>query len=340
MTTRMRTALTTGGGLLLAILLLYLALRGIDLRAMMGALRTAAYGWLLPLGVLTLLSVGLRAWRWLLLLRALPAAQGGARPGTLRTATYSVMIGYMVNYAAPRAGEVARSVNLSAQTHHNVSSVLGTVVSERVLDVAVLALALTSSAVLLLDRLPVVQELFLDPAQAQLQRLPWLLIGAGLLLSLGGAVLLVRYVQRLKPILRSFWEGLRTLGRSRERLKLLLSTVLVWCCYVGMAYLPFVMLGMTEAYHLTLVDTWVIMTLGALGIVVPSPGGAGSYHYITIQTLVVLYGVDAAAAAGYAIIAHGVQLVFYVAGGALCLARQGIPLRDLLQRKRPTADNA
>ena len=340
MTTRVRTALTTGGGLLLAILLLYLALRGIDLTAMMGALRTAAYGWLLPLCALILLSVGLRAWRWLLLLRALPASPVDARPATLRTATYSVMIGYMVNYAAPRAGEVARSVNLSAQTHHGVSSVLGTVVSERVLDMVVLALALASSAVLLLDRLPVVQELFLDPAQAQLERLPWLLIGAGLLLSLGGALLLVRYVQRLKPMLRSFWDGLQTVGRSPERVGLLLSTVLIWGCYVGMAFLPFVMLGMTEAYNLTLVDTWVIMALGALGIVVPSPGGAGSYHYITIQTLVVLYGVDAAAAAGYAIIAHGVQLVFYVAGGALCLALQGIPLHDLLQRKRPTAGNA
>ena len=340
MTTRVRTALTTGGGLLLAILLLYLALRGIDLTAMMGALRTAAYGWLLPLCALILLSVGLRAWRWLLLLRALPASPVDARPAALRTATYSVMIGYMVNYAAPRAGEVARSVNLSAQTHHGVSSVLGTVVSERVLDMVVLALALASSAVLLLDRLPVVQELFLDPAQTQLERLPWLLIGAGLLLSLGGALLLVRYVQRLKPMLRSFWDGLQTVGRSPRRAGLLLSTVLIWCCYVGMAFLPFMMLGMTGAYNLTLVDTWVIMALGALGIVVPSPGGAGSYHYITIQTLVVLYGVDAAAAAGYAIIAHGVQLVFYVAGGALCLALQRIPLRDLLQRRSPTAGNA
>lgn len=340
MTTRVRTALTTGGGLLLAALLLYLALRGIDLTAMMGALRTAAYGWLVPLCALILLSVGLRAWRWLLLLRALPAGPADARPATLRTATYSVMIGYMVNYAAPRVGEVARTVNLSAQTHHGVSSVLGTVVSERVLDVVVLALALISSAVLLLDRLPVVQELFLDPAQSQLERLPWLLIGAGMLVSLAGAVLLLRYVQRLRPMLRSFWEGLQTVWRSPERGGLLLSTVLIWGCYLGMAFLPFVMLGMTGPYNLTLLDTWVIMALGALGIVVPSPGGAGSYHYITIQTLVVVYGVDAAAAAGYAIIAHGVQLVFYVAGGALCLALQGIPLRDLLQRKRPTPDKA
>lgn len=340
MTTRTRTALTTGGGLLLAILLLYLALRGIDLAAMLRALRTAAYGWLLPLCGLILLSVGLRAWRWLLLLRALPAARAGAAPVTLRTATYSVMIGYMVNYAAPRAGEVARSVNLSAQADHDVSSVLGTVVSERVLDVAVLVLALASSALLLLDRLPVVQELFLEPAQAQMERLPWLLIGAGLVISLVAAVLLGRYVHRLRPILRSFWDGLQTVWRAPERGALLLSTLLIWCCYLGMAFLPFVMLGMTDTYNLTLVDTWVIMALGALGIVVPSPGGAGSYHYITIQTLVVLYGVEGAAAAGYAIIAHGIQLVFYVAGGALCLALQGIPLREVLQRTRPTTDNA
>ena len=80
--------------------------------------------------------------------------------------------------------------------------------------------------------------------------------------------------------------------RARRPVALVVSTVLMWLCYVLMAHLPFVMLGMTDAYGLTLLDTWAIMALGALGIVVPSPGGVGSYHYITIQTLVHLFAVD------------------------------------------------
>ncbi len=340
MNSRIRTYITTGGGLLLAALLLYLALRGVDLEMMMDALRAASYGWLLPLALIILLSVWLRAWRWLLLLRAHPhhkREHEEAREGLQRAAFFSVMIGYMVNYAAPRAGEVARAVNLSAQSRYSVSGIFGTVFSERLLDVIVLAFALLSSVLLLLGRLEDLSALLGSPAHLQPDRLPWLLIAGGLALTLAFGIFLLRYVKRLKPILRSFWDGIQTLWKTPERAGLLLSTVGLWMCYVLMAYIPFLMLDMVEPYSLTLLDTWVIMALGALGILVPSPGGAGSYHYITIQTLVILYGVSSPAAAGYAIIGHGVQLVFFVAAGAICLAIQGIPLRDLLARQEKTS---
>ncbi|NBC16548.1 MAG: UPF0104 family protein, partial [Bacteroidetes bacterium] len=173
MTQRTRKWLAQIGSFVLAGVLLYLALRGVDFSAVGEALRTADYRWLLPLVVVLLLSHFLRAWRWQMLLEALPSdADNTTHRVSLKTAFYSVMIGYMVNYAAPRLGEVVRSANLSRQERLPLSGVIGTVVVERILDVLVLALGLGSVAVLLLDRLGAVRELFVDPMLNQLGRLP------------------------------------------------------------------------------------------------------------------------------------------------------------------------
>ena len=53
------------------------------------------------------------------------------------------------------------------------------------------------------------------------------------------------------------------------------------------------------------------MTVGGIGMSLPSPGGAGSFHYATIQTLMLLFGVSVAPAASYALLVHAAGIVFY-----------------------------
>ena len=75
MSPRLKTFLALVGSLLLGGGLLYLALRGVDFGTVWTALRTAAYGWLLPLIAITLLSHALRAREASrMLLTLLPAA--------------------------------------------------------------------------------------------------------------------------------------------------------------------------------------------------------------------------------------------------------------------------
>jgi hypothetical protein len=99
-----------------------------------------------------------------------------------------------------------------------------------------------------------------------------------------------------------------------------------------MAHLPFIMLGMDQAFQISVLDSWSIMLLGAIGVAIPSPGGTGSYHYITIQTLVFLFGVDSESAATYAVLVHASQMVLYVVVGAVCLMLQGSSVRVLRAR--------
>ena len=332
---RTRRRLAQTGSFLLAGLLLYLALRGVDLDAVVQALRTADYRWLAPLAGLMLVSHLLRAWRWLLLLRATDAPPGH-RPATLKGAFYSVMIGYMINYAAPRLGEAARTVNLSARTRRPFSGVFGTVVVERLLDTAVLGLVLTSTAFLLADQAAVLNERFVMPALTQAQAVPvgWLVVAGVLALAVGAlAAWWLRqralWADYVRPALRSFKSGLLSLARTGRPLALAISTAGIWICYGLMAYLPLLILEMAGPYDLSLLDGWCLMALGAIGVAIPSPGGTGSYHYITIQALVWLFAVPRAPAATYAVLTHGAQLVVYVVVGFACLLAQGRSLGDL-----------
>ncbi|WP_457653874.1 lysylphosphatidylglycerol synthase transmembrane domain-containing protein [Rhodocaloribacter sp.] len=340
---RLRKILAQVGSFALAAVLLYLALRGVDFSEVGEALREAHYVWLLPLALITLLSHLLRAWRWQVLLETLPPETPEAPPKrvSLRTAFYSLMIGYMVNYAAPRAGEFVRAANLAKQEKLRFSYVLGTVAVERILDVVVLVAALVSVFVIFFDRLTVLRELFITPILNQLGEIPALVLVlvtvgvAALVFSIYRWVLLqsARYengwVRRLGAAMASFKEGLRTLIHTKRPVMMVFSTLAIWFCYVLMAYLPLVILRMTEPYHLSLLDAWGIMVLGAVGVAIPSPGGMGSYHYITIETLTNLFGVPVSPAASYAILSHAGQLLLYVAVGFASMVLQGASLRAL-----------
>jgi len=335
---RLRTIVTQVGSFLLAGALLYLALRGVDFAEVIQALRRADYVWLLPLAGIVLLSHWLRAWRWQMMLDALPAV---GRRIPVSEAFAALMIGYMVNYAAPRLGEVVRSANLSTRQHVPFSGIFGTVVVERILDAATLALGLASVVYLMRHRMADLHRVFVAPIAAEWSLLPVLLVAVMVIVLF---VLLFaiarRYVRRskrattlwrgrIRPIAVSFRDGVLTLFRSRRRVGLVSSTMLIWLCYAVMAHLPFVMLGMTEVYGLSIVDAWSIMLLGALGFVVPSPGGVGSYHYITVLVLVSFFSVDRAPAATYAVFTHAAQLVLYVIVGFICIIVQGATLRSI-----------
>lgn len=342
MSPRLRNNLIKGGGFLLAALLLYLAFRGTDFGEIWVAFKQADYRWLVPVIFVLLGSHVLRAWRWQILIRALPADEVGDRAPTIRLAFYSLMIGYMVNYAAPRLGEVARTVNLSSRSRLSVSSVFGTVVAERVLDVIMLLLAIVSVGVLLWDRLATIQDMMLSPMESAGI---WWIAGVGALVVILGVLLLIafrrlirarpdlpflRWTTRLKPVYRSFEDGFATIRRSPHRLQIGILTLAMWFCYALAAYIPFVMLSMDAMYALNLIDSWSIMVLGSLGVVVPSPGGMGSYHYITVETLVRLFDVDRTPAASYAFLTHTAQFVIYVITGVICMLLQASRPADFL----------
>ena len=223
MTPRTRSLLLQAGSFGLGGVLLWLALRSVDFGALGEVLRTANYGYLVPLAFVAMGAHALRAWRWQMLLEALPEA----RPIPFRQAFSSVMIGYMVNYAAPRLGEVARAANLASLTRLSFSGIFGTVVVERILDVLTLGVATLLALVLMAEQMAGLAPLF-APVADFVREAPvaWGLI---VVLGLGVAggllallVLLLRRSARFEGIagrvgatLASFRGGLASVLRAR-----------------------------------------------------------------------------------------------------------------------------
>ena len=101
--------------------------------------RQADKGYLLIMFLVAMLSHVVRALRWQMLLK--PVGYAVSFTGSF----LSLMIGYLVNLAVPRGGEVTRSINLYKLEKVPVDVSFGTVVVERVVDVICLLLMVVLS---------------------------------------------------------------------------------------------------------------------------------------------------------------------------------------------------
>jgi len=331
--------------LALAGLLIYLTLRRTNLVEIGEAFRQANYWWCVPMVLITLFSHVVRAWRWQAMLEVLPEAQ---RRPSLLTAFGSVMIGFMVNYLLPRVGEFVRAGNLARREKLPYSGVLGTIVTERAIDLGTFAIGAALSAFALTGAQRAgLRENMLRPAIERVVSIPSLgLLAAALL---GAAVVwwiltrtpLKRTLSRfIAPLWSSFLGGVGAAYHSPRKWMLVLSTVGIWLLYGLMAYLPLVMFDIAGPYDLGPVDAMVIMFIGVLGVIVPSPGGAVSFHYVTVLALTLFYGVSASAAATYAVFVHGAQLMLYLATGLLVITLEDTKLAQLRAYARNTGTNS
>lgn len=337
MSPRARSVVSLVVSLALAVGLLWLALRDADLAAVGAALVDGQWGWAVPFIAVALVSVLVRAWRWGLLVDALPA-QRERTP--LRLLAASVCIGYLVNYAAPRLGEVARTANVSRRTEATFAGVLGTVVAERLLDVVALGLAILSVGALYGSRVAAIWAEAADGIQAGLDLVGgvWVLVAAALAAAaVAGFVLTRSGGGRLAGLVHTFRDGVATVLRTGRVGSLVASTVALWACYALMADLPLRLLGMDAAYSLSLVDAWAVMAIGGIGMALPAPGGTGSFHYATVQALTLLFGVAATPAATYALLVHAAGVVFYCVLGVASLVAQGASLGELTTAAEPTS---
>lgn len=333
MSSRLKSLLIQTGSVVLGAVLLWLALRSVSFVELGEALRNANYLYLIPLIIIALGSHWIRAWRWQLLLESLPEQE--RKPVSVNQTFSALMIGYMVNYAAPRLGEIARTGSLSKQSRLPFASILGTVFAERVLDVITLAVGFLVALGFAGPSLMRLTPMLADSVD---EALPLTMIGFLLLvvvlITVTAFIILRKIIyrspeSRIAGALTSFKDGILSLIRIRQRWGLLISTVAIWLCYLVLAWLPLLMLRIEG---LTLGDAWVLLIVGSASMIVPTPGGIGSFHFVTILTMTSLFGVGMAAASVYAVLMHAAQLILYTIVGLIFLILQGRSLAAITQK--------
>ncbi|MGH2899427.1 MAG: lysylphosphatidylglycerol synthase transmembrane domain-containing protein, partial [Solirubrobacteraceae bacterium] len=126
-------------GLVVTVVCMVLAVRGVAIDDARDALRDADLVWLVPALPVFALAIVLRALRWWSMFAT------AARP-PLRAIFYALLLGYFFNNILPaRAGEAARVIALHRRAATPKAEAVGTIVVERLFDiVALLALLLIS----------------------------------------------------------------------------------------------------------------------------------------------------------------------------------------------------
>ena len=269
----LRKGLTTLVFFGIGIGLFWLAMQGVeDPEALKRDMRSAQWWGIAASFVMGYLAIVSRGLRWNLLL-----APMGHHPSPARS-VHAVAFSYFANAFVPRSGEVARCAALNQTDDIPVDQLLGTVITERVVDFLMLFGLVAFALLTNLDAfLALMQE-------AQLPAMPTL-IGAGVAGLAGcGALWWISQQQgrlgllgKMAGFLQGIGTGIRSVLAMEKRGLFLFHTMFIWVMYFLMSYVLFKAIPAVSALGLT--DAVLVMVAGGFGMVLPAPGGIGSYHW-------------------------------------------------------------
>ncbi|MDP2337730.1 MAG: lysylphosphatidylglycerol synthase transmembrane domain-containing protein [Bacteroidota bacterium] len=274
------------------------------------------YFWIVVSLLLGLLSHVSRTIRWNLMIEAL-----GRKPRMLNT-FLAVMVGYLMNLALPRMGEISRCGVLSRYEKISFSKLVGTVVLERLIDVIMLLLLLLLTVITQFGQ--VLEFLHNNPeVNNKLQKVIYspVLIGSIFLFLL--ILLLSRHkirqsslVKKVMGFVGQFVEGFRSIRKMNKKGAFIFHSVFIWVLYYLMLYCVFFSFGFTS--HLPALAGLTVFVLGSFGMVAPVQGGIGAWHFMVIEGLA-LYGVDRADGKVFALLAHGSTTIMLIVLGLISL---------------------
>jgi uncharacterized membrane protein YbhN (UPF0104 family) len=107
-------------------------------------------------------------------------------------------------------------------------------------------------------------------------------------------------------------DGFASIRSWQSYLYTFMLTIAVMLVYGYNSYLGFYMLHMNDIQNVTLGMAWILMTISAFGIIIPTPGGTGSYHAIIIVVLTSLFGFTQEISAAYAILTHFISYFLFI----------------------------
>lgn len=326
--------LAAGVGLAVALLWVFFHRTSLaEVQESMGAASPLLLGAVLVLNIVSLVT---RSWRWQILLRPLKA---DIRFGP-SWRFYNV--GFAVSALLPgRIGELLRPYLLARDQEIPFSSTFATIVTERIIDLTVVLTMLASGFIVPGVLGPHVAEgtnvAFITTvksvglallaavvvATAFLCALKWQTVKATSLARKILSPFPKRLSEKVGSIIEAFAEGIGGLRQGRQLIGLVGSTAISWAVLCLSYYSVLAAFGLVVPVQYIFFFVAVV----ALGVVVPTPGGAGAYHAAIILVAGDLWGfgeTHGGAVAACAIMAHLLAMTPIVAFGAYYSLRQGI----------------
>ena len=270
------------------------------------------WSWMLlsfPFGILAQMF---RGWRWKQTLEPIGESPRKA------TAIHAVFLSYAASLVVPRIGEFTRCGVLRRYDGVSFAKALGTVVTERAIDTLLMGvLALLT----LLMQMDVFTTFFtrtgtsVDAIIHKFSTMGYVvtaICGVAVLLLLHFLLRKLSLYNKVKATVGGIWQGIISLRAVNNIPLFVFYTLGIWVSYFLHYYLTFFCFDFTAT--LGLECALVTFVVGSIAVIVPTPNGAGPWHF-AVKTMLILYGVADVNALYFVLIVHTVQTMLVIALG-------------------------
>lgn len=268
-----------------------------------------------------------RTIRWRILLHA-------SDPPPFYPTFFANTMGYMLSTILPiRAGDVARPALLARRTHVRFPEALGTVLTERVLDLlSILVVFVFFCIYRWYDFDSPVIHGGAYVAGAMLVGLALLIVGFRFfqngvrrLHAMLGRLLPERFRGAWMRFFDAFAATLQITERPSAFAGVFITTVCIWFCLTSQFWFVLIAahrpLPFDSSFFLTAATT--------VGIAIPTPGGVGGFHKVCQWVLTTFYGFDIDSSVAVAVLFHIVGTLPVVVVGLILFLREGLNWRQL-----------
>ncbi|MCK5731208.1 MAG: flippase-like domain-containing protein [Draconibacterium sp.] len=274
------------------------------------------YLWVVVSLFVGLLSHISRTMRWGLMIEPI-----GHKPRFTNT-FMAVMVGYLMNMAFPRMGEISRCGVLARYEKISFTKLIGTVVAERLVDMISLLILL---GVVILAQFGKVlnfvkQNPEIEEKLTTLLSSPYLIIGIIILVIL---FIIFRktfkhtaFFKKIIEILNNFKEGFISIRSIKRKGWFYFHSVFIWTMYYIMLYSIFFAFDFTS--NLNPIAGLTTFVMASFGMVAPVQGGIGAWHFMAIEALS-LYGVANENGIIFAFVAHGSMTAMIIVIGTISM---------------------
>ncbi len=289
-------------------MLLYMSLHKLELKQITETIYKGNFLLVIPVLFISIIVYFFRVLRWELLFRQIN------QDIPKSNLSIALCIGYLVNFAIPRLGEVTRCAILKKLNKTPINQSLTTVIFERTIDVITLLIISILAIILEYANHTSLLKSFINFDLIPTNQV------IGLLIAFATLIIFVVYLiykteNKVKTWLQGFWISIKMLAKIKSIFLFSIYTICIWICYFLMTYLWF--FTFTESSNLSYYMAFQIMIVGSFVRSIPlQAGSAGAYHYGVSQAFILL-GISSITANALAIIIHGFQTIFTFIIGSL-----------------------
>lgn len=283
------------------------------------------WGWMAFSMVFGVLAQVFRGLRWKQSLEPL-----GEHP-RLMDCIHGVFISYASSLIIPRSGEFTRCGVLKRYDDVNFSKALGTVLSERIVDSVIMLVMIALVIVFQVHAF----DIFFDKTGTNVMDKLHSFTAMGYIVTVLCLIVTCvffwiafrrfTFLARLKAAMANVKEGFLSLSGVKNKWLYAFNSVMIWVSYFLHFWIAFYCFDFSADLGFTVAI--VSFVVGSISVIVPTPNGAGPWHF-SVKTILILYGVASVNAETFVFIVFALQTALVPLLGLFSLVCLGLRRRS------------